>query len=97
MWGEAAAHGSLNGRGGLSQPDPLQQARQGRALRGLGAARAVRLRGPRRVALASLDVGFRAGAACPRLAGRPSVSTLSRSAPLELAAAASRSATASAP
>src|SRR3954464_11802122 len=46
------------GRGGLSQADPLQQARQGRALRRLGAAATVRGRGPHGPSIAALTMAL---------------------------------------
>src|SRR3954454_14778904 len=57
------------GRGGLSQADPLQQARQGRALRRLGAAAAVRGRGPHRPSIAALTMTLFERVHLPSFAG----------------------------
>src|SRR3954470_2848423 len=57
------------GRGGLSQADPLQQARQGRALRRLGAAAAVRGRGPHGPSIAALNMTLFERVHLPSFAG----------------------------
>src|SRR4051794_32350069 len=57
------------GRGGLSQADPLQQARQGRALRRLGAAAAVRGRGPHGPSIAALTMALFERVHMPSFAG----------------------------
>src|SRR3954466_2762158 len=57
------------GRGGLSQADPLQQTRQGRALRRLGAAAAVRGRGPHGPSIAALTMALFERVHMPSFAG----------------------------
>src|SRR3954453_18036261 len=57
------------GRGRLSQADPLQQARQGRALRRLGTAGALRGRGPNRPPIASLNMTLFERVHLPSFAG----------------------------
>src|SRR3954451_18386995 len=59
------------GSGGLSQADPLQQARQGRALRRLGAAAAVRGRGPHGPSIAPLTMALFERVHLPSFAGAP--------------------------